>query len=172
MTAQRDRINEELEHIRDEHGGTIKQVDVVNYARNPNTELHSQFEWDDSVAGEAYRLQQAARIIRSYIVSVSTPRGPKKMRRFVSLMMDRQKGAESPGYRGADDVFKDEELRPNFFMTVYLELMAVKRKYESLREFDSVMKKFDLVWKALDLVVSRYENRQRPRSAENDRPSA
>jgi len=61
-------IKEELEAIA--AGGVLYPADVVEAARNPNSAMHSQFEWDDSEAAEAYRLQQARALIRRVKVNV------------------------------------------------------------------------------------------------------
>lgn len=43
---------------------------VVDAARDPSSTLHDQFQWDDSIAGEAYRLQQARALIKRVRVEV------------------------------------------------------------------------------------------------------
>lgn len=61
-------IREELEKL-----GTdtlLTPQTVVEAARDPRSSLHSQFEWDDGVAGEAYRLQQARALIKRVRVDV------------------------------------------------------------------------------------------------------
>lgn len=47
-------------------GEAVTPKDVVNYARNPNTELHKCFEWDDAIAAEKYREHTARVLIRSF----------------------------------------------------------------------------------------------------------
>lgn len=53
--------------------GVLRPADVVDAARNPNSSMHSQFEWDDGEAAEAYRLQQARSLIRRVKVEVIRP---------------------------------------------------------------------------------------------------
>lgn len=50
--------------------GVLTPSAVVDAARNPNSSMHAQFEWDDSEAAEAYRLQQARALIRRVKVEV------------------------------------------------------------------------------------------------------
>ena len=45
--------------------GELDPRDVLKDARNPDSPLHDQFEWDDAKCGEAYRLDQARSLIRS-----------------------------------------------------------------------------------------------------------
>jgi hypothetical protein len=61
-------IKEELQAIAE--GGVLHPADVIAAARNPNSAMHGQFEWDNSEAAEAYRLQQARALIRRVKVNV------------------------------------------------------------------------------------------------------
>jgi hypothetical protein len=54
----------ELETIRRNAGGVLRPEDVVSFAADPDTELHSRFEWDDTEAAQQYRLWQARQLIR------------------------------------------------------------------------------------------------------------
>lgn len=54
----------ELARIRKQRGG-LDAESVVNAARPETSTLHPTFEWDDSVAGERYRLIQARTLIRA-----------------------------------------------------------------------------------------------------------
>jgi hypothetical protein len=48
-----------------ERRGLLQPFDVVEAARDPGSPLHDSFEWNDSVAAERYRLEQARRLIRT-----------------------------------------------------------------------------------------------------------
>ena len=63
----------ELETIRRNAGGVLRPEDVVSFAADPDTELHSRFEWDDTEAAQQYRLWQARQLIR-VTVTVLPPR--------------------------------------------------------------------------------------------------
>jgi len=56
-------LRNHLQAIRDEHGSLTPAL-VVEVARNPGHPLHSRFEWDDSVAAEKWRLEQAGQLLR------------------------------------------------------------------------------------------------------------
>lgn len=55
---------EELNKIAENNGGITAEA-VVAAARPKSSPLHVAFEWDDSAAGAAYRLDQARRLIKS-----------------------------------------------------------------------------------------------------------
>jgi hypothetical protein len=60
-------VGEELTRIARSLGRKVDGLtaeDVINASREPGTVLHEAFEWDNDVAGESYRLEQARRLIR------------------------------------------------------------------------------------------------------------
>jgi len=56
-------VAEWLKGIEDKHGNLDVRL-VVDEAADPNTPGYAYFEWDDTVAGAAYRLEQARTLIR------------------------------------------------------------------------------------------------------------
>jgi hypothetical protein len=48
--------------------GNLTPDRVIHYARNEKAALHESFEWDDTVAGHKYRIQQANALIRIHCV--------------------------------------------------------------------------------------------------------
>ena len=58
---------EELIRIRAKHG-ELTAKGTVDEARDEKSPLHPEFEWDDGVAGEKYRINQASSLIRSIVV--------------------------------------------------------------------------------------------------------
>jgi hypothetical protein len=54
-----------------ERKGKLTPDDVVRAARDPNNALHEYFDWDDSVAGQKWRIQQARHLIASVQVTVT-----------------------------------------------------------------------------------------------------
>lgn len=57
-------IGEELERIEAQHGVIDPHV-VLNASRDKSAPLHNHFEWDDSIAGEKWRIEQSRSLIRS-----------------------------------------------------------------------------------------------------------
>lgn len=69
------------ELARIQHESPLTAQRVVNAARPDDAPLHPLFEWDNAMAAEAYRLDQARMLIRSIdiIVQPSTPDGPREI---------------------------------------------------------------------------------------------
>ncbi len=62
--ADPQKIGVALTKISDAHKGKLLPKMVVDEARAPNHVLHRHFEWNNEVAAEAYRLDQARALIR------------------------------------------------------------------------------------------------------------
>lgn len=52
--------------------GEITPAELVDAARPESSPAHSAFEWDDSIAGEKYRLNEARRFIRVTEIRIET----------------------------------------------------------------------------------------------------
>lgn len=136
---------QELEHIRAAHGGLLKPEDVVDFARDPNTALHSEFEWDDSLAAHEHRLNQARNVIRLVVTIIGEQ--PEPVRAFVSLPTDRVSGG---GYRSMADVVNDVSRRDEMIRDALERLLAAKRKYQHLVALQDV-------WMAIDAAVAKQQ---------------
>ena len=103
-------IKSELELIRQAHpAGALDPADVVAFARSENTVLHSRFEWDDSKAGELYRLEQARKIIRVVVEVLPRTDGQAVIAPvYVSEPGSRRHGG---GYTRTDQVIGDDARR-------------------------------------------------------------
>lgn len=67
-------------------GIDITPESVLAEGRNIDSPIHSEFEWDDTLAAEKYRLEQATQLIRHIrIVREDEPEQPYKERGFVSI---------------------------------------------------------------------------------------
>ena len=95
---------EALKEIAKRDGGLLRPRAVVDAARDVESPLHRCFEWDDKVAGEKYRLEQAQRLIRSFTV-VHEKNGKKcESPMFIGLSVDRTGSSGDNPYRLASDV--------------------------------------------------------------------
>lgn len=123
-------IKEELAIIEKQNGGILRPIDVVTFAQDPRTELHSKFEWDDSRAAFEYRLWQAREIIRVEVTVISNYSEP--IRAYISMKDDRKQ--EAGGYRPIMKVLSNKNLRDKMLQEAYEELEAFQQKYKILEE--------------------------------------
>jgi len=148
IDLERETIQTALYAISTRHQGVLNPHDVVDAARHEDNPLHRYFEWDDNAAAEAYRLAQAAGLIRrvkltilrsdanTRTVKVSTTRG------FQSRPSMRH--AEG-GYEPVDHIYADPDKRRELLARILRDLVAYRERYAELSELQSV-------WMAVDEV--------------------
>ncbi|MFA5348300.1 MAG: hypothetical protein WC294_09185 [Methanoregula sp.] len=133
-------IAEELEYIRKQHDGILFPKDVVEYARNQDTMLHSRFDWDDSIAAETYRIEQARRVIRVEVTILS--RDETTIDTYVSLKQDQhnidESGNKIGGYRSTVEVMSVPSLRKTLLEEALEEHEAWERKYQNIVELAEI----------------------------------
>ena len=139
---------QEMDRVRSK--GPLTPVALLKAAKAKRNPLHKCFEWDDTVAGEKYRVQQAGYLIRSLTVTFTTePKGneePKAItvRPYVSL----GRGAgndETSTYLPIEEVANDEDKHNQLVRKVWNQLLVLQQRYETLHEFKAV-------WGALDQI--------------------
>ncbi len=107
---------------------------VVQEARDKDSPLHRYFEWDDAVASDKYRLDQARQLIAS--IEIISDDRHESAPAFVSLASDRITG----GYRDVNDVLSSAQLRKELLSTALGELKAMQYRYDRLAELVKVIK--------------------------------
>lgn len=65
--ADAQKVGEDLRMMSAREGDVTPEM-VVTYAKPKDSPLHDEFEWDDRIAAEAHRLEQARHIIRSLVI--------------------------------------------------------------------------------------------------------
>jgi hypothetical protein len=137
-----DLIAGELEQVLVRHEGCLNPEDVVEFAKNPKTALHSRFTWDNSEAARLYRLEQARHIIRVMVTTISGKNDkPEVVRLYVSLPEDRGEG----GYRTIVNVLSDNEYRKKMLEEAFKEFSYFRQKYALLTELSSVFEAMEKV---------------------------
>lgn len=110
--------------------------DVLNLARNENTELHKCFTWDDTVAAEKYRKYEARQILcKLVIVEENKPEDRPEIRVFYKV-------EDTEGYKPTEFVVKQDDEYAKLLERAYAELRAFKIKYSCLKELREI---FDLI---------------------------
>jgi hypothetical protein len=130
-------ILRELKEISAKRDGRLLATDVVAYAKNPKTALHSQFEWDDTEAARAFRIEQARRLIRITVTLIKTPTKEESVRAFVSLSSDRTQGG---GYRDIEAVLSSKTMREQLLADAMAELEVFRLKYKHVKELVEVFR--------------------------------
>lgn len=129
-------LRDQLLAIRHEHG-TLTPAIVLNEARLTDSPLHHRFEWDNSIAGEAYRRDQAHRLIQSVKVTYSRDaNGPKTVRAFLAVDRD---DSPNPVYEPITDVIEDPLTLKIVQAAMIREIRALQNRYGHLKEFAALL---------------------------------
>jgi hypothetical protein len=125
-------LHQQLLDIRSARGQLTPQ-DVVDTARDESHPLHARFEWDDQLAGEAYRRAQAGELIRSLkVVFAESPEGDERRVRAWSAFPE---SPDQQGYVPTEEVMQDPFAAKLLLRQAERELKAFQRKYGHLKEF-------------------------------------
>jgi hypothetical protein len=124
-------LQDELEAVRARHG-RLTAENLLGEARDPEHPLHPRFAWDDSVAAERWRLEQARQLIRSFRVRYTAGERPKTVRGYIAVPQ-----ADSPqhSYEPVGDVVEDSFKRKLVLQQMEREWRTLRARYEDFAEF-------------------------------------
>ncbi len=133
ITADAQKVGEVCAKI--EKKGELTPKALVDASRRKNAPLHNLFEWNDAVAAEKYRENQAAYLIRSVEVVISGCTEPT--RAFVSVSASDTETARS--YINVEAALSSEPTRSEVLENALAELRSFERKYANLTEVAEVI---------------------------------
>lgn len=123
-------VADKLQQLEQENG-QLDPVAVVESARDPNSPMHSFFEWDDTEAARQYRLGQARQLIRRIKVEVTVRDVPLQVVRYV-----RDSSDQSNGYRNILRVRDDVDIARDALLD---EMMRVEKAARRARAVAAVL---------------------------------
>lgn len=106
---------------------------VLQEARDPAHPLHSRFEWDDEVAGERYRRNQARELIRAVRITYKDGDefGPATSVRAYHSVPD----GDGFAYRPAEEIAEDPRMREHLLRSMERDWKALRRRYGHFEDF-------------------------------------
>lgn len=145
----KDGVKRELIALAEQAGAEpLKAETIVTFARDPQTALHAEFEWDDAKAAAEHRLNQARELVRVYVTVL--PSSPQPVRGFLSVPTDRLHGG---GYRRTEDVLKNDALRLQM-------IEDVLKRAASLKTSGSYLPELQPFFAEIEAAILRQRNRQ------------
>jgi hypothetical protein len=128
-------VAERLRHLYVAHDGDLRERDVLADAVDEASPLHAYFEWDDSEAAAAFRLNQAAALIRRVKVEViHVPDGPPiKVRAYVarSELSATAETGEPGSYVAIEHVAGQTAWEASMRDSMQRDLLRLKRRYDN-----------------------------------------
>ena len=115
----------------------VTPASVLEKAKNKRTELHKCFEWNDSVAGEKYRLIQARQIIQHFvIVPLDDDKDTPQVRSY-QITTERNKYEPTRIFLQNPDEYRELLKRAKS------ELESFKQRYKTLSELKTIFEEID-----------------------------
>ncbi len=149
-------VGVELESLRQERDGYIQPKDVVECAaRDEGSELYKCFEWDDTIAADKYRIEQAKLVMRAIVKVVDTGEEVVEVRCFESVQMecDDQK---QHYYVSTTDALTDDDMKEQVLDEIKDAISELRHKLKIYNKFigggEKVIRLLDHVEK--ELVVA------------------
>lgn len=116
--------------------GVLVPAAVVDAARDEASPLHSCFEWDDGVAAERHREDQARSLIRrvrvTFVSEAAQPPRVVQVRQFENV-------PGSGGYLSIEDVGRRPDLRDEVLAQARQDFLALRLRYQMLAEAFDLM---------------------------------
>ena len=125
--------------IREKHGQLVPDL-VVREAEPVDHPLHDRFEWDDAVAGPAYRRAQAHELIQSVRV-VYRPADDVSPERTVRAFHAVRAESGAYVYETAEGVVRDPVAAAVLLRDMEREWQALKRRFEQFAEFREMVRR-------------------------------
>jgi hypothetical protein len=135
--ADPEKVWREIQQIGDQY----TPQDVLEYARDPQTELHKCFDWDNTTAAEKWRKQQARWVCNSLVVTIIHEDQPTREFRVI------QHDAEDRVYRPVVLTVQNKEQYGRLLDMAKRELKAFKDRYAEIVELRNVIEEIERILK-------------------------
>ena len=117
--------------------GYLTPAAVVEAARPADHPLHARFEWDDTVAAEAWRREQAHELIRSVRVSYVDGQGQRtEIRSFHAV-----RGPAGHVYNPVEEIIDDPFATKILLADMEREWRTMFRRYERFEAFLNMVRR-------------------------------
>lgn len=117
-------------------GESATPAQIVEKAKDIDTELHKCFEWDDAKAAEAHRLQQARQVVCHLVIRETVMEDKPPVRFFF-------KPEGATGYQPTTVIVRNNDRYQNLLAGAMRDLDAFRRKYHILSELEQVFDAID-----------------------------
>lgn len=138
---EREHVRAALSAIVARNNGLLNPRQILDEARNTDNVLHRYFEWDDSKAGDAYRLAQVGVLVRHVRLTIVRPDPVTREVRFTTTREYQSRPSmrqASGGYESVESILSDEHKRAELLAQVLRELNTYRQRYAELSELQPV----------------------------------
>ena len=113
-------------------GEDVSPAQIVEYAKNPDTELNKCFTWNDAEAASKYRIYEARQVVCNLIIrkEKGEKQEPTPIRLFHKI--------ENGHYKPLTLIAQNEDEYQSLLRQCRDALQSLKRKYSSLSEYQEI----------------------------------
>lgn len=124
--------------------GALTKTAIVDAARSEDNPMHEMFEWNDTVAGELYRENQASYYMRTlevHLVPVGNPNGkPVDMRAYVNVEPVNPKAPECKGkFVNVFSAIENPDTYKIILDRAKNQLRIFREQYSNIKELEPVI---------------------------------
>lgn len=127
-----------LDELASAHGGVLVADRILEAARHPESPLHRFFEWNDSVAAERWRIEQARYLARSIKVVISDGDSGQEVRMLHVVVKDGERG-----YVPIETIVEDTALLDQLVADAKREQEIWFHRHQQLRKVSHLSTLFD-----------------------------
>ena len=119
---------------------------VVEKARDEHSAMHGLFEWDNEIAGEKWREEQASHIMRHLKITFvnAHPDGEEK-KKYQPVRLFYGDPVKSEGFRSIITIMENKDQYNQLLARAKMELKAFRNKYSMLKELEAVFDVIDTI---------------------------
>ena len=114
-------------------GEEVTPQEIVDFARDKNTELHKCFTWDDTKAANNWRKQEARMVSANLVVKY---RNKENKTENLRVLVQTEKGRS---YTPVTRISRNEDKYAEMLERAKAELTVFKRKYNQVRELEEII---------------------------------
>ena len=115
-------------------GDNVTPQQIVDRAKDEDSELHKCFTWDDTIAAQKWRLEEARKVVQLLVIdrSQETETEPP-VRVFFKIG-----NTHDEGYKQTVNILRNNDEYAALLKQALAELEAFQRKYRTLSELEPV----------------------------------
>lgn len=137
------------EDIYKRHGALLPETVVIEAADTAHP-LHYSFEWDNTVAGHKYRVEQASSMIRTVKLATVTPSGQcVQVRKYVNLQSEKR----TTSYMPMEVVSADEKLKAELQKQYIKDLRAYTNRLMGIIEDEQLQNRAKELFGEIESIV-------------------
>ena len=121
-------------------GQSATPTQIVEKAKDKNSELHKCFTWEDSIAADKWRLQEARNIVHCLVIDTNANDEIKTEGIRVFHKVD---NAHESGYKSIEVILQNADEYEALLKQAKADLISFKKKYAKLAELEDVFSAID-----------------------------